>query len=126
MTHKLSGLILQDKCIILSIKQLKFGSPNGSTILRNMGLDTYFQIYQQVYFSMILQKLSQSRLELNSTTTNEKQLQQMKNKTLCPNTAWLVSHKSYKRKSLCYNTSSHTSNKTMIPKKKSSSCRETR
>ena len=46
-----------------------------------MDLDTYFQIYQQVYFSMILQKLSQSRLELNSTTTNEKQLQQMKNKT---------------------------------------------
>ena len=80
------------------IKQPKFGSLNGWIIHQNMDLDICFQIYHQVYFSMIQQKLSLSRLELNSTTMNAKQLQQMKNKTLCPNTASLVSHKSYKRK----------------------------
>jgi len=106
--HKCKDLRLLDSYMHQLIKLRKFGSLNGSTIHQNTDSDTYFQIYQQVYFIMILQKSSQSRVELNSTTTNEKQLQQMKNKTLCPNTASLVSHKSYKRKLHCYSISNHT------------------
>jgi len=98
MMHKCKDHKLLDNNTLQSIRLHKFGLLNGSIILLNMDSDTYFQIWLQVYFSMILQKLSQSRVELNSTTMNVKQLQQMKNKTLCPNTVSLIFHKSFKRK----------------------------
>lgn len=90
-----------------------------------MDLVTYSRTCLLACSSTIQRKLWQSRVARNSTTTKEKQLPRTRNRTWCSSTTSQVTHRIFKRKSLCFNTLSHTWSKTMIPRKKSNSFRET-